>query len=169
MRTLLDTILERGYWISQIILMIVASIAAIAAFLQLRTFKLFELLKFLESQELRKSRRVVIQEMRGRPINEWMNDVENGKRLEQCASDVCASYDILGRMIEFDGTEWIFPQKGYGSFYQRHWARSIIITHDILGDFLEYRRAVHPEAYQAYSRLAKKCSGYVQKPAVQAL
>ncbi|MFZ0693246.1 MAG: hypothetical protein WAN51_03705, partial [Alphaproteobacteria bacterium] len=115
-----DQWLQRFYWGSQIGLFLVAVIAAFAAFIQVRTYKLFELLKFLESPDFRRSRRIVVREIAKR-TGEWWNDKEHGEHFEEAASHVCAAYDILGRMIEFDRLERIFPKSGDGAFFRRFW------------------------------------------------
>jgi hypothetical protein len=169
MRTIIDVILERCYWLSQVILMFIAAGAAVAAFLQIRTFKLFELLKYLESSELRRARRVVIRELDEKRNESWWEDPKDGERFENSASDVCASYDILGRMIEFDKFESIFPKGGYGSFFRRHWARSIVQTHEVLKGFLRHRRQKAPGAYAAFTRLAEDARLHLEPPAENAL
>jgi hypothetical protein len=146
--------LESAYWISQIVLAIVAIGAAVAAFVQIRTYKLFELLKYLESPEIRSARRTVIREIYLRRNEDWWTSPKDGERLERAASDVCASYDILGRMIEFDRLERVYPSGGYANFFRRHWARSIVDNHDALDRFLTYRRQRTSDAYSAFSRLA---------------
>ncbi|HEX3937303.1 MAG TPA: hypothetical protein VHX43_07335 [Xanthobacteraceae bacterium] len=141
--------LESAYWIAQIALALVAFVAAIAAFAQIRTFKLFEMLKFIESQQIRKSRRTVLNKIVLQKDEEWWNDAE----LEAAASDVCASYDILGLVIENDRLG------GYGIF-ERYWARSIVDTHEALERFLVHRRERNTNAYRAFTRLADKVRPY---------
>jgi hypothetical protein len=148
--------LENAYWISQVVLALIATIAAFAAFIQIRTFKLFEMLKYLESVQLRNSRRVVLREIYKKREEEWWSDPTDGERFESAASDVCASYDVLGRMIEYDGLERVFPIWGYGSFFRKFWARSIVQNHEALKRFLMHRRTTHPDAYAAFTRLAEE-------------
>jgi hypothetical protein len=148
--------LENAYWISQVVLAVIATIAAFAAFVQIRTFKLFEMLKYMESLQLRNSRRIVLREIYKRRGEEWWNDPADGDRLESAASDVCASYDVLGRMIEFDSLERVFPIGGYGAFFRKFWARSIVQNHEALKVFLTHRRTSHPDAYSAFTRLAEE-------------
>ena len=153
--------LEKLSWASQFVLMVVALAAAVAAFMQLRTFKLLEMLRFLELKETRESRRIVIREiakLKGK--NWWEGESDDAKRLEAAASDVCASYDILARMIEFDLLERIFPKWGYGAFFCRYWAKSIVLTHEALGEFLRNRREdkpnQNPRAYMGFTGLAER-------------
>ena len=96
------TILQICYYLSQIILAIVAICAAFVAYAQLRSSKLFEMLKYLESSDIRKARRIVLRKIYFLKDQDWWANSEDKERLESAASDVCASYDILGRMIEFD-------------------------------------------------------------------
>jgi hypothetical protein len=164
MRTVLDTILERGYWISQIALMLVALTAALAAFFQLRAFKLFELLKFLESRSFRKARRIVIRDIGQRSTEIWWKDPEVCEKWEKAASEVCAAYDILGLMIQYDHMDKWFP-RSYGTFFLNNWARSIYLTHNILVPFLKDRRDKNPTAYHAFSTLAEKAEKLIPQSA----
>jgi hypothetical protein len=141
---------------------VVAIIAAFAAFRQVKAFKLFELLKYIESPDLRRSRRIVLREIDKRRDENWWDDsnLEVRERLEGAASDVCASYDILGKLIELDRLSRL-SRRGYGSFYLRYWARSIVQTHEALKGFLVHRRRTYPEAYETYSRLASLARPYL--------
>jgi hypothetical protein len=145
--------LENAYWISQVWIALVATAAAVFAYIQIRAhnvqvrdYKLFEMLKYLESQDIRHSRRTVLRNIYPRKQEEWWIDNED---LESAASDVCASYDILGRMIEAD------PSGAYRKFFAHHWARSIVDNHDALEGFLRFRRQRVSDAYSAFTRLAE--------------
>jgi hypothetical protein len=141
--------LEDLFWISQIVLMLIALCAAIAAFYQIRVSKRLEMLKYLESPEIRKSRRIVMREIQEQKDEDWWNDKEKGERWEAAATDVCVNYDILARMIKFD-------RFGYGRFFQDNWARSIVENHDILDRFLGYRRTRARDAYSEFTTLAEE-------------
>jgi hypothetical protein len=141
--------LENASWAAQIVLAIIAVLAAIFAFAQIRAFKLFEMLKYIEAREVRKSRRIVLRKIFPRKDEEWWNDEE----LESAASDVCASYDILGLVIEND------PRGGY-EIFEHYWARSILDTHVALEGFLRHRRLRNSNAYGAFTRLANKVKPY---------
>jgi hypothetical protein len=143
------TILQICYYLSQILLAIVAICAAFVAYAQLKSSKLFEMLKYLESSDIRKARRTVMREIYFIKNQDWWEKSPDKKRFEHAASDVCASYDILGRMIEFDRLGGVLE-----TFFERHWARSIVDTHDALEGFLEHRRKRAPAAYSAFTRLA---------------
>jgi len=144
--------LEFASWISQIVLATVAVLAAFVAYGQLRAFKLLEVLKLIESLPIRKARRTVLKEIPKRGDAEWWDDKEDGDRLESAAADVCASYDILGLMIEHDllARVWF----GYGRFFRKYWANSITDCHRVLKPYLDYRRKRNPDAYPAFTRLA---------------
>jgi hypothetical protein len=128
---------------------IAAFCAALAAYAQIRTLKLLEMLKFIESRDVRAARRRVIREISNKTDKWWDADDE----LEAAATDVCAAYDILGRLIEADWVERL-SLKGYSDFFQ-HWDYSISVTHDALLPFLNERRKDHSDRYSAFSRLAK--------------
>jgi len=135
-----------------IILALIAFFAAYAAFRQLQTYKLFEILKFLERPEFRAARRIVLREIYPRKDVDWWLDPQNGDQWEGSGSEVCASYDILARMIEYDRLGPFRPN--YGSFFRRYWARSIIQNHDALERFLVHRRKSYPEMYSAFTDIA---------------
>jgi hypothetical protein len=154
-----DHWLESISWASQGVLAIVAIIAAVAAFLQLRAFKLLELLKLLESTDLRKDRRTVLKEIKGR-TDHWWNKHERSEEWEAAASNVCAWYDILALMIKHDHLDRVWS--GYGSFFAKYWKRSILDCREALKPYIEYRRDkkqnphANPEAYRAFTDLADK-------------
>jgi hypothetical protein len=148
-----DAWLPRLYYVSQIGLMFIALGAAIAAFRQIRTFKLFEILRFIEAPDFRKARRVVIQKIEPQKAEAWWES-EDASALEEAASIVCASYDVIGRLMEYDGVSGYFPRRGLWSFFREHWAASIVRTHDALLGFLELRRSVAPNAYAGFTLLA---------------
>lgn len=143
----IDPWLERAYWISQVLLLLVAFITAIAAFSQLRTFKLFELLKYTQSDNFRRARRIVIREIEPQRDEQWWetNDV-----LEEAGSAVCGAYDVLGHILEFDGNSAV------ASFFITNWARSIIRTYNALSPFMENRRDAGGTPYLGYTWLYNK-------------
>jgi len=131
-------LLEQYYWLSQIALAaiaiasgIIATFAVRVAFAQTRSTKLFELLKYTQDENFRRARRVVIREIGPMQDVEWWLD----DHFEDAASTVCAMYDILGRLIKFDGYNKV------GQFFVCNWADSIIRTHQILSRFVEARRS----------------------------
>ena len=136
--------LENLYWISQTVLAAVALITVLFAAAQIRAFKLFEMLRYVESEQIRQSRRVVLRDIYPQKDEEWWaNEI-----LEAAASDVCASYDILGIIIESE------PLGGYGLF-ERYWARSIVDTHTALEGFLAIVRKKYRDIWRL-TRLEKR-------------
>ena len=150
--------LEVASWASQVLLALIALVAAIAAFLQLRAYKLLEILKLIEGLEIRRARRTVVRVLPELAGTEWWNDEKRGAQLETDASDVCASYDILGLMIQRDLLDRV--SGGYGSFFKTYWAASITECHKELGEYLNYRRARNPNAYEGFEWLAKEVAPY---------
>jgi hypothetical protein len=96
------SLLELAFWVSQIVVAVVAVLAAVAAYLQLRAYKLLEILKLIEGLEIRRARRSVLREIPERAGTKWWDDKTDGLRLETDASDVWELYDILGLMIRHE-------------------------------------------------------------------
>jgi hypothetical protein len=157
----LDIWLQRLYYISQIVLMLIAAIAALAAFSQARAFKLFEILKYIEAPDFRRARRIVIRKLEPQRHLPWWEG-EDADSWEEAASTVCAAYDVIGRLMEYDGIRGRFPRRGLWSFFREHWAASIVRTHDALAGFLEHRRCVAPTAYQGFTWLADAARPHAQ-------
>jgi len=149
MKTTLDVFLERGYWISQITLMLIAGGAAFVAWHQVRTFRLFELLKFLEDPRIRQARRTIFKGVKKDDSQKWW---ETDEDLEEAAATVCASFDIVSLLAK--GTN--------RKFFIRNWAHSICWTHETLEGFLTDRRRIH-DAYRSYTSLYKDAKPYADK------
>jgi hypothetical protein len=124
-----------------------------------RRLKLFEILKFIESIEFRRARRIVIREIEPIKDTEWWKG-EKADRLEESASTVCAYYDVIGRLMEYDRTAKKFPARGQWRFFREHWSASIVRTHDALIGFLKLRRKVAPAAYAGFTQLADTARPY---------
>jgi hypothetical protein len=133
--------LEVAYYISQIILTVIAGIAAAGAFLQLKASNKSEMLRLLEDPLIRKARGLLWQKLvlAPRPAKWWEFDTE----LEEAASTVCASFDILAITVG-----WF--NKGY---FVKNWAHPICWTHKVLQDYLEDR---DPGGYQGYRALSEE-------------
>ena len=139
--------------LSRVATIVIAAIAISTlyiAYRQIRTYRLFELLKILEAEHVRDARRTVIREIRKMKNTEWWEN----EALEKQAALVCATYDILGRMIQYDRLDSFLPG-GYGEFFARYWGPSIIDAHRILATFLDYRRARVADAYGGFTTLAE--------------
>ena len=142
--------MEQAYWISQVagatlqLVLITAAISAgVVAYRQFNTFRLFELLKYTQGETFRCARRAVIREIAPIKDTKWWQD----DRLEGLASDCCAHYDILGRILMFNRTG------GVSGFFITHWADSIVRTYGILSQFIELRRAAGGNDYRGYEWL----------------
>jgi hypothetical protein len=157
-----DLWMQRIYWISQIALPLIALLAGWIALKQAQTFRLFEILKQMERPESRVARRIVMTEIGrvARTNPRWWSD----DRLHQAAAQVSASYDHLGAIIEFHGTgrvERVFLER---------WGEGIVRTHEVLEEFLKWRRETGPQSYRAYSWVyakAKQIYPNVRPPQVE--
>jgi hypothetical protein len=132
--------LEHGYYWSQIALTGIAFAAAVGAYVQLQTFKRFELLKILEAQAVRNARRILyhrVRQSKEPPADWWTDDT-----LEEAASSVCASFDIVGLIARH--RNW--------RFFTREWAHPICWTYEALQ---EYIRMGNPDGYHGYHNLYK--------------
>lgn len=139
--TAVDLWLQRGYWLVQILLIVVATGAVVAAFRQVGTFKLFELLKYMERPELLEARLVVLLEINQVKGTEWWDDA----RLVTAASVLAAAYDHLGCILRFSGMGTT------GRFFLDRWGEGAIITHEIMAGFLKFRRENSPDAFEGYT------------------
>jgi len=144
--------LEVAYWISQIaaaiaqcLLILITVWAGFVAYSQATAFKLFELLKYAQDENFRESRRVVIREIGPKKGTDWWRD----ERLENMASNCCAHYDVLGRVLLISG------KRSMGRFFATNWADSIIRTYEILDNFMETRRSSGGNDYRGYIWLYK--------------
>jgi hypothetical protein len=121
----------------------VAILAAFFAYAQVKSFRLFELLKYIQDPKIQEARRVVFDRIEGHPKEVWMAVPE----LMEAAGIVCASYDILGRVLSYHWLGRVLPRLGLAGFYIRHWAPSIVRTHRALAPYLELRRATNGPNY----------------------
>src|SRR5262245_56028487 len=102
--------LEHLYWLSQIFLLVVGGAAAVVAYRQIQTFKRFEIFKFIEEERIRAARTLVYREIKVAK-KDWRDD----PKLEDAASLVCASYDIMGIVAGWRNRR----------FFARFWGYSI--------------------------------------------
>jgi hypothetical protein len=130
--------LEQGYYWSQIVLTGIVAFAAIGAYVQLQTYKRSELLKILEDSRVRKARRLLYLRLRvpKEPPQLWW---ENDDELEEVATTVCASYDIVGLIAKGRNRR----------FFVRQWSYNICWTYEVLNEYLSVR---HPVAYHGYRK-----------------
>lgn len=130
--------LENIYFLSQIVLTVIAGLAAYGAYAQLQTMKKFEFLKILESENVREARRKLYFELvKNPPKSEWWwNDPDT----EKAASTVCASFDIVGIMAQ--GQNW--------KFFTTEWSRPICWTYRVLEPYIAARS---PGGYHGFREL----------------
>jgi hypothetical protein len=133
--------------------LLVGLIGLYFAIRQIRTYRLFELIKILEAPNVRAARRTVIRKLSKKENGWWEVDPEK-ECLERDAALVCATYDILGRMIQYDWLDHCFPGS-YAKFFRQYWGPSILDAHDVLKDYLWYRRRRFADAYGGFTKLAE--------------
>ena len=148
-------LLEEFYWLAQIGLFFLAVIAAAAAWRQLRTTRLFELLRHIERPDVRKARRIVMTEIKGSNVPDWW---DKKPEWEEAAATVCAFYDHLGLVIQFDRHCGQIDR--VGKFFVEHWAGSICPLHKELKTYLPYRRRNISNAYEGFDWLYKQAEPY---------
>ena len=138
--------LENVYWISQIGLVIIAAVAACVAYNQLSASNKFELLKVLETQNVRQARQFLFRKLHGPhdpPENWWVHD----DKLEEAASTICASFDIVALMAF----------KKNRQFFAKKWAHPICWTYRDLAPYIQAR---NPSGYQDYHKLYQEAEHY---------
>jgi hypothetical protein len=151
--------LETLYWISQVMLLFVAAGASYAALQQLKAYKLFELTKYMDDPGFREARGIVSREIAPRKNERWWDD-QDAERLRNAAYLVCAKFDVLQLMIEFDTLDRLQGQSGYGAFFVQNWAASILRTHDALAGYIAWRQQSWLTYYSAYDRLQRAAAIY---------
>jgi hypothetical protein len=144
--------MEQAYWLSQVTiplaLIAVAIWAGMAAYKQVNTLKLFEFLKYAHGEDFRHARRVVIQQIE--PIQDtmwWETDLT----LEASASDCCAHYDVLGRVLMFG------KEKKLARVLDP-WGPSITRTYKILLPFMDVRRTTGGPDFGGYEWLYRRAA-----------
>ena len=143
------TRLECAYYWSQIILTGIAGVAAIGAYLQIQASNKFEMLKILEAPRVRKARRLLYKKLvEGRAPTMWWKSDDD---LEEAASTVCSSFDIVGIMA------WKMNMK----FFAREWAHPICWTRRVLEDYIEDR---NKGGYRGYSVLYEAARPHWRSP-----
>ncbi len=148
------SVMTLAYYWSQVALALIAFAAAIVAYEQVRTFKRFELLKMLEDPRIRKARRMLYQRLRVAKepaLQIWWEDDDD---LEEAASTVCASFDIVGRMARGRNRRFII----------RGWSYNICWTYEILDGYLCERQRNNPLAYDGYRKLYGDAKRFDPRP-----
>lgn len=131
------------YYCSQIALALTAFAAAGFGYWQLRASNRYELLKKLEDEQVRKARRLLWKELLAKkPQASWWNDDD----LEEAASTVCASFDIVGLMAKY----------GNYSFFCKEWAPVIRWTYEALQEYIAERKKHRSRAFDNYRKLYER-------------
>jgi hypothetical protein len=137
--------LDELYKLSQIAVPIIAIFAACGVYHQIQTFKRYEALKVLEEDRVRSARALLfnnlIRQEQSSPTW-WLED----DSLEQAASLVCASFDIVGLMSK--GANW--------EFFGIEWANSICWTFEILESYIADRNPMRYRGYRELYTAAKR-------------
>jgi hypothetical protein len=155
--TMLDSLLERAYWISQITLPLIAVGAAWIAIKQVRSIRLFELMKHIEDPRVREAREIVMMQVPKWKGKDWWTD----DQLREAATTLASAYDHLGSLLHFEGMGRV------GRFFVDRWGEGIVRTHIALDDYLTYRRRYAPQSYIGFTWLyqhAKRRHPNVQLP-----
>jgi len=137
---------EWGGLIGGILALIAGAALALGAYYQLQTFKQFELLKILEARPVRKARHLLwhrLQQPKEEPPLHWWTDNDD---LEEAASSVCASFDIVGIIAR--GRNW--------KFFTKEWAHPICWTYESLQEYIRMRNPNGYHGYRALYKAAKK-------------
>jgi len=121
----------------------VAVWAGWAAYKQSSAFALFELLKYAQNEPFRLARRSVIRDISPLAEDAWW---DANLELEAIASDCCAHYDVIGRVLMFR------PDQRLTRFLEP-WGPSIIRTYGTLRPFVEHRRAGGGPDFRGYEWL----------------
>jgi hypothetical protein len=131
-------------------LALIALGAAVVAWVQLETAKRFEFLKVVEEPEIRKARRILYKRLRNPkrppPSAWWESEDPDNVELEAAASDVCASFDIVGLMAKRQNRK----------FFVEEWRHPICWTYAVLEDYIKYR---NPGGYRGYRSLYEEAQG----------
>lgn len=132
------------------------------AFQEYRTARLFEMLNHLERSGVREARHVVFTKIASKDNKgkRWWKD----NQLHVAAANLAASYDHLGLMIKVHG------MGSAERMILERWGESIVRSHEVLDDFLKWRRETGPQAYAEYTaiyRLAKEIYPDLPPPSIE--
>jgi hypothetical protein len=134
---------QAGSAVLQVIIIAVAVWAGWAAYRQASSFAVFELLKYAQGETFRLARREVIRKVDELKVDGWW---DKSLELEASASDCCAHYDVLGRVLMFR------PDSRLARFLEP-WGPSIIRTFEALRPFVMHRRASGGPDFRGYEWL----------------
>lgn len=133
---------EIWYWVSQIVLAVIALIAASIAYRQVKAFGALELVKFMQQDNVRTARWHVRTKLAGKALNTWTDDDK------MKAATVCSSFDLMGFLLR----KKLAPRKAYIKLY----AATIQRMHANLAEYLAYERSASqngPEFWNCFTWL----------------
>lgn len=168
----IDEWLERLSWVALILLPFLLALGGYVVLSRLRaiqqevedtlqeaqTSRLIEVLHLIEESGIRDARSTVLIDIRGRDQQgeKWW---EGDDRLHRAAEQVCASYDYVGGIINFDASGRV------GQFFLETWGEDVIRIHDILEQYLGFRRKSGAAAYNEFTWLAQEAKLIHRTPA----
>jgi hypothetical protein len=167
----IDEWLERLSWVALILLPILLAVGGYILLSRLRTVgqdigdavqeahssRLLEGLHLIDGPGLRDARSAVLNEIRGREQNgdKWW---ESDDHLRRSAEQLCAAYDYLGGVVNFDESDRV------GQFILETWGEDVIRIHDILERFIGVGRKSDAPGYNEFTWLAQEAKLIHQSP-----
>jgi hypothetical protein len=159
----IDSWLERLSWIALVALPFLFVIGGYVALTRLRdleqnvedalqeaqTSTLLDVLRLIDRHGMSDAQLTVLIDIREREQRgeSWW---ESDDRLHRSAERVCATYDCLGGVINFDASDRVGP------FFLETWGEDVIRIHDILERYLGIRRKSGDAVYNEFTWLAQE-------------
>lgn len=117
-----------------------------AAFEETQTARLFKILNHIAEQDVRDARHVVMTKIRLQE-EEGKNWWESDDNLHSAAAKLCASYDDVAGVINFDESDRV------GQYFLETWGEDLIRAHTILQRFLDFRQKSGGDTYKEFTWL----------------
>jgi hypothetical protein len=118
------------------------------AFQEFRGARLLEILRHMEHEQVRKARDIVFTRI-ARPENQG-KDWWEVDEFRSAASEVASAHDRIGVIINF------FGMGDAENRFLTHWGETIVRSHEVLNDFLNWRRRTAPNAYTEFTALYQR-------------
>jgi len=149
--------LEIAYWVSHILLLIVALCAAFFAYRQFRSFGTIELDKKLNEPEMKEARGHVDQ-LAAKPLKEWSDYDREQARI------LCNHYDVAGRLLIMGFASKKYVLRAYSKGVQR----TFLATKDFVQDQKEIygHRAEYWEGYKWLYEKARRKYPLISSPVI---
>ncbi len=158
----IDEWLERLSWIALISLPFMFILGGYVVLRRLRPFeqdiedvlhatatsRLLELVVLMQEHSNRDARATVLIDIAGREQNKE-NWWEDDARLHRAAETLCASYDYIAGVINFESGR-------IGQFFLETWGEDVIRVHDVLRRYLDFRRNSGAASYNEFTWLAQE-------------